>query len=97
MFLFCFCVPDKRPTSQTLTNNADNIDNSPTTTQSLEKAMVDMDADLKARAEEHQLSLKLREQWQQKMRVSVESLAQVELEAGVGAVSYTHLTLPTKA
>lgn len=35
----------------------------------LESAKVDMEADLKARAEEEKLALGLRERWQQKMRV----------------------------
>lgn len=38
--------------------------------QKLEKAKVEMAADLKARGKEDQLALKLREQWHQKMRVS---------------------------
>ena len=59
-----------RPTKRRHLHNTDGFRQHKQLPQSLEKAKVDMDADLKARAEEHQLSLKLREQWQQKMRVS---------------------------
>lgn len=37
--------------------------------QSLEKAEMDMDRDLAARAEESRLASELKEQWQQKMKV----------------------------
>lgn len=37
--------------------------------QSLEKASAEMEQDLAARAEEERLALKLKEQWQQKMKV----------------------------